>query len=350
MTQLPIFKMLTFGVLPSFLKIWYYRFRGARIENNVKIGFFSIIDSKEIIIKEGARIGFLSYIKSEKLFLGKYSEINSLVYIDTRIVEIGMETIIMEQTVIGGMQTHLSKFQIGERCKVFPNCFLNTTFPIIIGDEVGIGGANYLFTHGSWQSSLDGFPIQFGPITIEDKVWLPWRVFIMPNVRLGRECTIGAGAIITKDIPSRSLAVGIPAKVIKNDHEYIKRLNQSDRVNIIKNIINDFIEYYKTLNWNFAVEVENELYMQISFVENNKNTNNNMLIVFENNISEDTINASDYLISMTEIHDDVKNKILKRNGSCYDLHTHKWYGKRLYVNLEIKNFLGRYGIRFKHAD
>ena len=140
MVDFPILKMLTLGLLPSFLKIWYYRLRGAQIEDNVSIGFLSILECNNIVLKTGSKIGFLTYIRAETFVLGRFSVINSLVYIDTRFVEIGEETIIMEQTMIGGMQTHLSKFTIGDRCKVFPNCVLNTTYPISIGNEVGRRG------------------------------------------------------------------------------------------------------------------------------------------------------------------------------------------------------------------
>ncbi len=53
------------------------------------------------------------------------------------------------------------------------------------------------------------------PITIEDDVWLGSGVHIMPGVTIGRGCVIGAGSIVTKDIPPYSLAVGNPCHVIR---------------------------------------------------------------------------------------------------------------------------------------
>ena len=348
MVDFPILKMVTFGLLPSFIKIWYYRLRGAQIGENVSIGLFSILDCNDIVLKTGSKIGFLTYIRTEKFVLGRFSHINSLVYIDTRYVEIGEETIIMEQTMIGGMQTHVSKFIIGDRCKIFPNCVLNTTYPISIGNEVGVGGANYLFTHGSWQSVLDGFPIQFGPITIEDRVWLPWRVFIMPNVRLGEECTIGAGALITKNIPRRSLAVGIPAKVIKNNDEYIKELYHEDKIKVIKNIFFDMMNYLEMSNWEFTIDIDNDesLHMYIDIKDKKLRQS-----IYVNFIENNDINCNEpmYYISLKSINENTRNDILKHGGSYYDLNSHEWNGKRSYESLEIRNFLGRYGLRFKYG-
>jgi len=52
------------------------------------------------------------------------------------------------------------------------------------------------------------------PIVIGDNVWLGSHVIILPGVTIGNNCVIGAGAVVTKDIPDNSTAVGNPAKVL----------------------------------------------------------------------------------------------------------------------------------------
>ncbi len=56
--------------------------------------------------------------------------------------------------------------------------------------------------------------------------WLGENVMVMPGVTIGKKCVIGAGAIVTKDIPDYSVAVGNPAKVIKRydfkEHEWVE--------------------------------------------------------------------------------------------------------------------------------
>ena len=49
---------------------------------------------------------------------------------------------------------------------------------------------------------------------IEDDCWLGTGAKVLDGVRIGRGCVIGAGAVVTKDIPPYSIAVGVPAKVI----------------------------------------------------------------------------------------------------------------------------------------
>jgi maltose O-acetyltransferase len=54
------------------------------------------------------------------------------------------------------------------------------------------------------------------PIVLEENVWLGARVIVLPGVTIGAGSAIGAGSVVTKDIPARVLAGGVPAKVIKS--------------------------------------------------------------------------------------------------------------------------------------
>jgi acetyltransferase-like isoleucine patch superfamily enzyme len=64
-------------------------------------------------------------------------------------------------------------------------------------------------------------PIKFqgategGPVRIERDCWIGANVFILPNVTIGRHAVIGANAVVNRDIPAFSVAVGVPARVIR---------------------------------------------------------------------------------------------------------------------------------------
>lgn len=57
--------------------------------------------------------------------------------------------------------------------------------------------------------------IETKPVVIEDDVWLGTNVVVLPGVTIGRGAVIGAGAVVTQDIPPFSVAVGVPARVIR---------------------------------------------------------------------------------------------------------------------------------------
>ena len=69
-------------------------------------------------------------------------------------------------------------------------------------------------------------PLQTGPIIIGEGCWIGQNVIVLPNVNIGDKCVIGANSVVTNDIPSYSIAVGMPAKVIKRYnfelHSWIK--------------------------------------------------------------------------------------------------------------------------------
>jgi acetyltransferase-like isoleucine patch superfamily enzyme len=57
-------------------------------------------------------------------------------------------------------------------------------------------------------------PTYVAKVIIEDDVWIGANATILPGVRVGKGSVIGAGSVVTNDIPEYSIAVGIPARVI----------------------------------------------------------------------------------------------------------------------------------------
>lgn len=66
---------------------------------------------------------------------------------------------------------------------------------------------------------IHGQGVTPGAITIEDDVWIGGGVHVVAGVTIGHGCVIGAGSVVTKDIPPMSVAVGVPARVIKTRGE-----------------------------------------------------------------------------------------------------------------------------------
>lgn len=62
-----------------------------------------------------------------------------------------------------------------------------------------------------------------GDVLIGDHVWLGFGVYVTKSVRIGDHCIVGTGAIVTQNIPAQSLAVGIPAKVIRSGVTWDRR-------------------------------------------------------------------------------------------------------------------------------
>ncbi len=64
------------------------------------------------------------------------------------------------------------------------------------------------------------------PITIGDECYIGNNVIFLPGVTVGNHCIIGAGAIVSRDIPDNSVAVGVPARVIKTTDDYLEKIKR----------------------------------------------------------------------------------------------------------------------------
>ena len=119
---------------------------------------------------------------------------------------------------------------IGERCEINPTASLGSEpYLITIGNHVRITTNVSLNAHdgGVWVlrelhpelSDVD----KFARIHIGDNVHIGMNAVIMPGVTIGNNVIIGVGAIVTKDIPDNSVAVGIPARVIETVDDYRRK-------------------------------------------------------------------------------------------------------------------------------
>jgi acetyltransferase-like isoleucine patch superfamily enzyme len=81
------------------------------------------------------------------------------------------------------------------------------------GQHVFMGGFNHGFKDGNQNSSTQALDIR--GITIEEDAHIGANSVVVAGVTIGKRCQIGAGSVVTKSIPPYSVAVGNPAKVIK---------------------------------------------------------------------------------------------------------------------------------------
>lgn len=106
---------------------------------------------------------------------------------------------------------------IGENFYANYNCTILDCAKVTIGDNVLFGPNVSLFTAGHpihFEPRNAGIEYAF-PITIGNNVWIGGGVIVNPGVTIGENVVIASGSVVTKDIPSNSIAVGNPCKVIR---------------------------------------------------------------------------------------------------------------------------------------
>jgi hypothetical protein len=115
---------------------------------------------------------------------------------------------------------------VGERCRfIKPNtiAFGSEPYLVRLGNHVTVCAGVHFITHdgGVWVLREQHPDIDvFGPITVGNNVFIGPNTLILPGATIGDNCIIGAGSVVTRNIPSNSVAVGIPARVIKSLDEY----------------------------------------------------------------------------------------------------------------------------------
>ncbi|MGY1728620.1 sugar O-acetyltransferase [Geodermatophilus sp. SYSU D01062] len=112
---------------------------------------------------------------------------------------------------------HGSRISIGARCFANSGLVALDVAAITIGDDVQIGPNVQLLTpthpvepgprRDEWEAAE--------PITIGDDVWLGGGVVVLPGVTIGADTVVGAGSVVTRDLPAGVVAVGNPARVVR---------------------------------------------------------------------------------------------------------------------------------------
>lgn len=111
--------------------------------------------------------------------------------------EVGEGTYFADDLIITLAYANRGHLHLGQRVSIGPKCVL------------------VLAAHANNSKVKQQLQEKQRWITIEDDVWLGAGVIVLPEVTIGEGSVIGAGAVVTKDVPPHSVAVGNPARVIK---------------------------------------------------------------------------------------------------------------------------------------
>jgi acetyltransferase-like isoleucine patch superfamily enzyme len=105
--------------------------------------------------------------------------------------------------------------EIGDRVFINYGVSISAHTHVKIGNRCQIGNYTLILDNDYHQTGDKTMPGQARPIILEDDVWLGARVIVLKGVTIGQGAVIGAGSVVTRDIPPRSVAVGQPARVVK---------------------------------------------------------------------------------------------------------------------------------------
>ncbi|MEO5979828.1 MAG: acyltransferase [Chryseolinea sp.] len=135
------------------------------------------------------------------------------VFVLRRIISVGADVVIQTGFRFGQKDA----VKIGSHCQINENVYIQSAVIgdyVLIAQNVAVLAVTHKFDDIHVPIMLQGSTLPH-PVTIEDNVWLGRNVIVMPGVKLGTGCIIGAGSVVTKSVPAYAIFGGVPAKIIK---------------------------------------------------------------------------------------------------------------------------------------
>mgnify|MGYP000357461011 FL=1 len=110
--------------------------------------------------------------------------------------------------------------EIGERCRISIANSLEIGEKVLLSPNVYITDCDHEYRNIDVPVIEQGIVQKGQAVSIGDGSYIGINTVIVGNVKIGKHCVIGANSVVTKDVPDYSVAVGIPARVIKNIKNY----------------------------------------------------------------------------------------------------------------------------------
>jgi acetyltransferase-like isoleucine patch superfamily enzyme len=144
-------------------------------------------------------------------------------------IKIEMLMRISDEYTIAELFRKYQGIRIGKRCRIIGrrfSMFGSEPYLVEIGDNVTIAEDVKFITHDGGVAILrDKVPDLnvYGKIIIRDNCFIGVNSVLMPNITIGPNTVVGAGAVVTRDVPPNTIAAGVPAKVIMSTEEYFEK-------------------------------------------------------------------------------------------------------------------------------
>jgi acetyltransferase-like isoleucine patch superfamily enzyme len=106
------------------------------------------------------------------------------------------------------------RVRIGDRVFVNQGVTIHAVESITIGDDVLIGDLACVYDT-NFHEVEEGEGVVHGPVVIGRNVWIGRGAIVLPGVTIGESSVVAAGAVVTRDVPERTLVAGNPARPVK---------------------------------------------------------------------------------------------------------------------------------------
>jgi len=242
-----IFNDPKFKDLNSRTKVLIYQHLGGQIGSEVQVGAGSIILADQIVIGNEVSIGRNVIIDVDKMHIEDGVRIGNDVKINTGCLHLGQGTVVSDfvSVDLSGGKTPQSALLSGSDCLIAGWVYINTSRQVKLGDRVALSPRCQIYTHSFWQSILEGYSVNFNPVTLQDNCWVGSSATIMPGIKVGRKSIILSNSLVYRDVPPEALVGGVPARIQRK--KLLGNLPLEKKVEIFRNLLLEFTEY--VISW-----------------------------------------------------------------------------------------------------
>ena len=285
------------------------------IQDNVIIGKDVYIESPVIKIGLNTKIGNNCEFVASKISLGEYNNISDNVFID-----------------ISGGRNADSNLITGRGCLIAYEVYINVCREVILGENVALSPKSMIYTHSYWQSVLDGYSANFGPVKMMDNSWLGSMSQILPNVKIGEGSTVISNSLVTSDVKPFTMVGGVPAIVVKE--KINKNLSKKDKREKLYQLFFDLAEWLPSQN--FVITKKSEVLIIIEFKDEKKTC-----LLYNKRYKIPTNKDFDIVLAMEK-----NEEIIKNTKSSFIVKEKIFQGNYGKIEKMILEFFRRRGIRF----
>lgn len=138
---------------------------------------------------------------------------------DARGIEMGNNCVLSRNNILSCKGGHI---KLGDGTNIAQNSLVHSESAVELGRNTLVASYVYFVGGGNHDFSRTDIPViqqpslSRGGILIDDNCWFGAGVIVLDGSKIGRDCVIAAGAIVNSDLPPFSIAVGMPAKVLRN--------------------------------------------------------------------------------------------------------------------------------------
>jgi acetyltransferase-like isoleucine patch superfamily enzyme len=125
------------------------------------------------------------------------------------------------------IRRHGGLHEVGEHCSILPTTLFTDPHLVRLGNNVHFSTCALICHDGAIAMLNRAYGVKLdsvGRIDIRDDVFIGYGAIVLPNVTIGPNAIVAAGAVVTRDVPPNTIVAGVPAKVIGDLHETVAKM------------------------------------------------------------------------------------------------------------------------------